>query len=79
MPASSVAIDGADPECLVDVLAAAYAMIDGLGELGGHVAGGFNALFCDGSVRFSRSTVDSLVLHALITRGGGEIVSADAY
>jgi len=50
-----------------------------LTEIGGHFAGGFNALFCDGSVRFIRQTVSLQVLRALITRNGGEVMSSDSF
>jgi len=49
------------------------------GELGGHFPGGFNALFCSGAVRFIPSTVNLLVLRALITRDGREKVPADGF
>jgi hypothetical protein len=45
-----------------------------LGELFIHYPGGFDALYCDGSVRYIRSNVNLLVLRALVTRDGGEIV-----
>ncbi|MFI5460254.1 MAG: DUF1559 domain-containing protein [Isosphaerales bacterium] len=48
-------------------------------ELGGHLGGGFNALFCDGSVRFIRETVNPQVLRALLTRNGGEVISSDSF
>jgi hypothetical protein len=35
---------------------------------------GFPAAFCDGSVRFLRSTIDAKTLKALFTRAGGEVV-----
>ncbi len=41
--------------------------------------GGFNALFCDGSVRFLKHTINEMVLRALITRNGGEVVSSDSF
>ena len=42
--------------------------------------GGANMLFCDGSVRFIKSTVNrSGVWWALGTKAGGEVVSADQY
>ena len=42
-------------------------------------AGGVNALFADGSVRFIKSTVNGSVWRALGTIQGGEVISADAY
>jgi hypothetical protein len=39
--------------------------------------GGFNAVFCDGSVRFIRKTVKEPTLRAMITRAGGEVYSID--
>jgi prepilin-type processing-associated H-X9-DG protein len=41
--------------------------------------GGFNALFADGSVRFLKNSINAMVLRALITRAGGEVVAADAF
>jgi hypothetical protein len=37
--------------------------------------GGFNALFCDASVRFISQTVDPQLLKAMFTRDGGETVN----
>ena len=39
--------------------------------------GGFNAAFADGSVRFIKNTVNPDVWKALITRAGGEVITAD--
>jgi prepilin-type processing-associated H-X9-DG protein len=50
-----------------------------LDKLGGHANGGFNVLFCDGSVRFIRSSVSVVVLRALITRAAGEVISSDSF
>ena len=50
-----------------------------LSGLGYNDPNGFNALFCDGSVRFIRKTVDAKILKALITRDGGEVISRDSY
>lgn len=50
-----------------------------LKDLGGHSPGGFNALMLDGSVRFIKESINVNVLRALITRNGGEVISADAY
>jgi prepilin-type N-terminal cleavage/methylation domain-containing protein/prepilin-type processing-associated H-X9-DG protein len=41
--------------------------------------GGVNTLFCDGSVKFMKNTVNLSVWRALSTTQGGEIVSADSY
>jgi hypothetical protein len=48
-----------------------------LPQLGGLFPDGFHAMFCDGSVRFIRKKVDDKVLHALITRNGGEKVDVN--
>jgi prepilin-type processing-associated H-X9-DG protein len=45
-----------------------------LPKMGTFHAGGFNAAFADGSVRFIRSGVAEATLRALITRAGGEVV-----
>jgi prepilin-type N-terminal cleavage/methylation domain-containing protein/prepilin-type processing-associated H-X9-DG protein len=41
--------------------------------------GGANAVFADGSVHFLRTGMDIRILARLITRAGGEVVSADDY
>ena len=41
--------------------------------------GGFNTAFCDGSVRFIKNTVSTIVFKALITRNAGEVISSDAF
>ena len=41
--------------------------------------GGSNVCFADGSVHFVKETVNPAVFFALITRGAGEITSADQY
>jgi prepilin-type processing-associated H-X9-DG protein len=46
-----------------------------LPKLGGVFDDGFNALFCDGSVRFIKKTVKEEVLRALITANGGEVIN----
>lgn len=38
-----------------------------------------NALFADGSVRVIRDSIGVVVLRSIVTRGGGESVSADAF
>jgi hypothetical protein len=35
--------------------------------------------FTDGSVRFVKDTVNPSIVRALITRAGGEVISADSY
>jgi prepilin-type N-terminal cleavage/methylation domain-containing protein/prepilin-type processing-associated H-X9-DG protein len=44
-----------------------------------HHAGGVNVMFCDGSVKFVKDSVNVQAWWALGTRGGGEVVSADSY
>jgi prepilin-type processing-associated H-X9-DG protein len=41
--------------------------------------GGVNVLFCDGSVRFVKSTISRRVWWSLGTRAGGELIGADGY
>ncbi len=48
-------------------------------SLGGHFPSGFNAMLLDGSVRFIKDTINTMVLRALITRNGGEVISSDAF
>ena len=41
-------------------------------ELGGYFEGGFNAAYCDGSVRFMADSIDEKPLRGLISKSGGE-------
>ena len=41
--------------------------------------GGCDFVFCDGSVRFIKETIDPRTFSALATRAGGEVISQDAY
>ena len=50
-----------------------------LGALGGHHPGGFNAHFCDGSVRFLRESINLVVLQTLITRDQAEVITGDSF
>jgi Protein of unknown function (DUF1559) len=45
----------------------------------GHHPDGTSFGFADGSVRFIKETVDPKVFELLLTRDGGEVISADAY
>jgi prepilin-type N-terminal cleavage/methylation domain-containing protein/prepilin-type processing-associated H-X9-DG protein len=49
------------------------------GEIYSFHSGGSNALFADGSVHFLGSGVSLRILAALVTREGGEVVSADDF
>ncbi|MGD0042434.1 MAG: H-X9-DG-CTERM domain-containing protein [Isosphaeraceae bacterium] len=48
-------------------------------ELTSQHPGGVNVLFGDGSVHFLKESMDPRIVVSLITRAGGEIVSADQY
>lgn len=50
-----------------------YYGVDGTGQIYGFHAGGVNALFADGSVRFLEQSINIRVLARLVTRSGGEI------
>jgi prepilin-type processing-associated H-X9-DG protein len=41
--------------------------------------GGVNMLFCDGSVRFIKSSVNYQAYYGLATIAGGEVISSDSY
>jgi prepilin-type processing-associated H-X9-DG protein len=41
--------------------------------------GGFNAAIADGSVKFIKRTINAMILRALLTRDGGEVISSDSY
>ena len=49
------------------------------GLLDGPMPGTFTALFLDGSVRILRVDMTVMLFQALITKDGGEVVSADAF
>lgn len=44
-----------------------------------HHPGGVNVLFCDGSVRFIKSSVSVQTWWALGSRAGSEVISSDQY
>jgi hypothetical protein len=50
-----------------------------LPQLGGFTPDGFNATFGDGSVRYLKNSINPVVLKALITRAGGEVISSDSF
>ena len=50
-----------------------------LPKLGGQFENGFLAGFTDGSVKFLKNDVNPTILHKLITRNGGEVISADDF
>ena len=50
-----------------------------LPQIGGFTPDGANVLLGDGSVRYIKKSIRPEVMKALITRAGGEVVSADQY
>ncbi len=56
-----------------------YYGTEGTGGIFGFHPGGVNVLLGDGSVRFVKESVSLPTFAALVTRGGGEVVSADQY
>jgi len=48
-------------------------------KLGGFIPGPINVLMADGSVRRLKETISPIVLKALITRAGGEVIDSSAY
>ena len=61
-----------------DVPESGVAASRGLGALQGPHDDGSHMLFLDGSVRFVKETIAPTVLGALLTRAGGEVISADS-
>jgi hypothetical protein len=47
--------------------------------MGGFTPDGFSALFADGSVHYIKKSINPMVLKALFTKDGGEVVSSDSY
>jgi hypothetical protein len=50
-----------------------------LEQVGGHFPGGFDALFCDGSVRFIKRSISVVTFGAIVTRNGGEVISTNSF
>jgi prepilin-type N-terminal cleavage/methylation domain-containing protein/prepilin-type processing-associated H-X9-DG protein len=48
-------------------------------EIFSYHPGGANCLFGDGSVKFLKATVNVVILRALVTLNGGEVISADQF
>ena len=51
----------------------------GMYNLSSFHPGGANAAFCDGSVRFIKSSTSMNIIWTLGTRAGGETISSDSY
>jgi prepilin-type N-terminal cleavage/methylation domain-containing protein/prepilin-type processing-associated H-X9-DG protein len=56
-----------------------YFGVDGTGQVYGFHTGGVNALFADGSVHFINQNIDIRVFARLVTRNGGEAISASDF
>lgn len=56
-----------------------YYVTEGTSEVFGFHPGGAGILLGDGSVRFVKETIDFRIFAGLITRDGGEVISADAW
>jgi RNA polymerase sigma factor (sigma-70 family) len=67
-------VEAADPVPWTKPADLPYDPAKPLPRLGGHFPEGFNAAFCDGSVRFLSKTIEDVLLRALITRNGGEVI-----
>jgi prepilin-type processing-associated H-X9-DG protein len=50
-----------------------------LSGLGSFHSGGFNVAFADGSVHTLKNTIPAVMLRALLSRDGGEVLSSSAY
>ena len=57
----------------------AYNANAGLATARSRHPGGVNSLFCDGSVKFLKNSIQPTVWWAIGTKAGGEVVSADSY
>jgi uncharacterized protein (TIGR03067 family)/prepilin-type processing-associated H-X9-DG protein len=68
---ASTAVSWTKPEDVV------YDPKNALPKFGGLFSDGFNAAWCDGSVRFISSRADPMALRAVITPSGGEVFDPD--
>jgi prepilin-type processing-associated H-X9-DG protein len=48
-------------------------------DIGGSNPGGCNVLFADGSVQFLKSAIPAVLLRAMVTKGGGEVVDRSQF
>jgi prepilin-type processing-associated H-X9-DG protein len=56
-----------------------FAQYNGMVTARSRHPGGVNTLFADGSVKFTKNSVNQMTWWALGTKAGGEVVSADSY
>jgi prepilin-type processing-associated H-X9-DG protein len=64
---------------LIDPMQRGLLIVDFVGGFASHHQRGANFLFCDGSVRLVKDTVDSYVYQLLGHRADGELISDDAF
>ena len=72
-------IDGAQENGFTSALGPCAVNCSNDNEIYSFHPGGANALFVDGSVHFIKDVASVQLIAALVTRAGGEILSADQY
>ena len=74
-----VAPNGNYPNCAINLYGGDTDGSYGNFGMSSNHSGGANALFCDGSVRFIKASVNQVIMWQIGSRAQGEVVSADAF